>query len=327
MPEISVIVPVYNVEKYLNRCIESILCQTFTDIEIILVDDGSLDGCPAICDAYAEKYTNVRVFHKKNEGVSVARNEGVKNALGKFVIFVDSDDWIAPQCLELLYRNLVDKKADISVCEMIEVSDNISFEVKDQNDLKEFHDNRDAIVYFANLNNHKFRSPWAKLIRKEIAFNNKFPSNRRFSEDTATVYKWYWDAKVVIDSNAILYYYYQNQESCVHSLIGKFKPEILLTLNELLSFFKDNNFYEQYEKYMHDYLFQMAYQSELAIKDKHDEDIARKIKKELKNTIKNNRDVKSVSPLNDPQAFNVAYPKSMELFWRFQRLKEILHLK
>lgn len=102
MPEISVIVPVYNTEQFLSRCIESILKQSFTDFELLLVDDGSTDGSGAVCDAYAEKDERIRVFHKENGGVSSARNVGLRNIKGQFVVFVDADDWVKEQYLEHL---------------------------------------------------------------------------------------------------------------------------------------------------------------------------------------------------------------------------------
>lgn len=104
MPEISIIVPVYKVEKYLHRCADSILAQTFTDFELILVDDGSPDNCGAICDEYAAKDNRVRVIHKANGGVSSARNVGLDAAIGKYIMFCDSDDWTEPFWVEELYK-------------------------------------------------------------------------------------------------------------------------------------------------------------------------------------------------------------------------------
>lgn len=118
-PKISVIVPVYKAEKYLHRCVDSILSQTFTDFELILVNDGSPDNCGAICDEYAQKDNRVRVFHKKNGGVSSARNLGLNNAQGEWVTFVDSDDWLKPECLEKLTAKL---DADMIKCG-VEASD------------------------------------------------------------------------------------------------------------------------------------------------------------------------------------------------------------
>lgn len=103
-PEISIIVPVYQVEKYLNECIDSILAQTFTDFELILVDDGSPDNCPALCDAAAKRNSRVRVIHKQNGGVSTARNAGLDAAQGNWIAFVDSDDTVEPEYLEKCIR-------------------------------------------------------------------------------------------------------------------------------------------------------------------------------------------------------------------------------
>lgn len=105
-PKISVIIPVYNVETYLSKCIESVLHQTYSDFELLLIDDGSTDNSGSICDMYKEKDNRIRVFHKKNEGVSKARNLALDNASGEFVIFVDSDDWIEPSTFELVLKQL-----------------------------------------------------------------------------------------------------------------------------------------------------------------------------------------------------------------------------
>lgn len=115
-PLISVIVPVYKVEQYLDRCIESIVNQTYRNLEIILVDDGSPDNCPAMCDAWAKKDSRIRVIHKANGGLSDARNAGMAIATGELIGFVDSDDWIAPEMYQLLYENMRQNDSDISAC-------------------------------------------------------------------------------------------------------------------------------------------------------------------------------------------------------------------
>ena len=116
MPEISVIVPVYRVEKYIKQCIESIRAQTFSDIEIILVDDGSPDSCGAICDEYAEKDPRIKVIHQQNGGLSSARNTGIKNANGRYLTFVDSDDIIAETFCEKMYALAVKTRCDFAAC-------------------------------------------------------------------------------------------------------------------------------------------------------------------------------------------------------------------
>lgn len=115
-PKISVIVPVYNTEKYLHRCIDSILAQTFTDFELLLVDDGSTDRSGAICDEYAQKDNRVRVFHKENGGVSSARNMGLDNARGEYVMFLDSDDYMFPEMCYILVDTIKKEKSDMVIC-------------------------------------------------------------------------------------------------------------------------------------------------------------------------------------------------------------------
>ncbi|MBQ6543175.1 MAG: glycosyltransferase family 2 protein, partial [Clostridia bacterium] len=128
MPLISVIVPVYKVEKYLPRCLDSILSQSFTDFELLLVDDGSPDSCPEICDEYARRDRRISVIHKENGGLSSARNAALERATGKYVSFVDSDDYITADALQTLYSALTETDSDIAVGNMMSIdeSGNIS---------------------------------------------------------------------------------------------------------------------------------------------------------------------------------------------------------
>ena len=112
-PAISIIVPVYNAEKYLRRCIDSILSQSLTDFELILIDDGSTDRSPHICDEYATRDKRIKLIHKKNAGVSAARNNGIDMASGDYLVFIDGDDWIASNMLEIMYKNIQKEKPDI----------------------------------------------------------------------------------------------------------------------------------------------------------------------------------------------------------------------
>ena len=122
-PLLSIIVPVYDVENYLQKCIDSILAQTFTDFELILVDDGSPDNCPALCDAAAAKDARIRVLHQKNGGLSAARNAGLDVARGEWIGFVDSDDYIAPEMYETLYKAVQSTGADLALCDYVKVDE------------------------------------------------------------------------------------------------------------------------------------------------------------------------------------------------------------
>lgn len=123
MKKISVIVPIYNVEKYLNRCVDSILAQTYENLEIILVDDGSPDNCPQICDGYAKRDSRIRVIHKKNGGLSSARNAGLDVATGDYIGFVDSDDYISPDMYSLLYDRIKKEDSYIANCMYVRAFD------------------------------------------------------------------------------------------------------------------------------------------------------------------------------------------------------------
>ena len=124
MPElISVIVPIYNVERYLEKCIDSIIAQTWRELEIILCDDGSTDGCGAICDRYARLDSRIRVIHKPNGGLSDARNAGIEIARGSWYVFIDSDDFITPDTIERMYTAAVSTDCQIAVCNMIRIYD------------------------------------------------------------------------------------------------------------------------------------------------------------------------------------------------------------
>ena len=124
MPAISVIVPIFNVENYVRKCVDSILNQTFSDIEIILVDDGSTDASGRICDEYLSKDDRIRVIHKENGGLSDARNAGLDMCTGEYIGFVDGDDYIDGDMYELLYKNLIQYDADISMCRFRRIYNN-----------------------------------------------------------------------------------------------------------------------------------------------------------------------------------------------------------
>ena len=118
MPAISIIVPIYNMEKLMRRCIDSLLAQTFTDYELLLIDDGSTDGSPAICDEYLQRDSRIRVYHKPNGGLSDARNYGLAHATGTYTIFADPDDWVSPEGLDRLYATAEESQADMTMCDL-----------------------------------------------------------------------------------------------------------------------------------------------------------------------------------------------------------------
>lgn len=184
-PKISVIVPVYNTEKYLKRCIDSILEQSFSDFELLLIDDGSTDASPAICDEYAQIDSRVRVFHTVNGGVSSARNLGLDNVRGQWVIFVDADDyWLDCNALNRLYLKAVLGNFDIVRGEYISVSSNeVQIEVKDNSKKIAWeHESLDNAQFIKNIIDGEFFSVLC-IIKKSVVSNTRFDKNMVFLED------------------------------------------------------------------------------------------------------------------------------------------------
>lgn len=216
MDLISVIVPIYKVEEYLDRCVSSIAGQTYSDLEIILVDDGSPDRCPAMCDEWAKKDSRIRVIHKENGGLSDARNAGMRAATGEYISFIDSDDIVAPEFLECLHRATVTKDVDIVACDYFTfLDDQISISINDKPFKVDVVSAEEAIEDI--LNNRRFRAiAWNKLYRRVIV-ENEFFEYGRLHEDEFFTYRMIDKAKRLAYVNAKLYGYRQRAGSIMNS--------------------------------------------------------------------------------------------------------------
>ena len=178
-PKVSVIVPVYKAEAYLHRCVDSLLAQTLAEFELLLVDDGSPDGSGAICDGYAARDSRVRVFHKSNGGVSSARQCGVDNARGEYIIHADPDDWVEPTMLEELYAKAVSENADVVICDYFVEHSNETFYSKQQPS------NNETSTVLREFFVHLHGACWNKLLRREaiLRYNVRFDEQLSFCED------------------------------------------------------------------------------------------------------------------------------------------------
>lgn len=212
---ISVIVPIYNVEKYVNKCVGSIVNQTYTNLEIILVDDGSPDRCPEICDEWAKKDSRIKVIHKKNGGLSDARNAGMKIASGDYIAFVDSDDWIAPEMYERLLMAIKNDNSDIAACAVKMV-----WEDGSSSKLLTLRTNCVLSQYEAQselLSEKKLKQPvFYKLYRMENIRHIPFEKGK-YHEDVFWSYQAIGCAKRVSLSDYIGYFYLQRIESIMGS--------------------------------------------------------------------------------------------------------------
>ena len=217
MAEVSIIVPVYQVENYIRQCIDSILAQTFTDFELILVDDGSKDQSGQICDAYAGMDERVKVIHKKNGGLSDARNRGMDQAVGNYFMFVDSDDYIAPTMVECLYKRILNENADIAICNYRYFFENDS--------AKDFSTNIKSMVLpgteiFYNRKNERnygiWTVAWNKLYKRATFGNIRFRFGK-YHEDEFWANDIYQMGITVVTISECLYYYRQRD----NSIMGK----------------------------------------------------------------------------------------------------------
>lgn len=237
---ISVIIPVYKVEKYLCRCVDSVLEQTYTNMEIILVDDGSPDNCPVMCDEYARQDSRVKVIHQENAGLSGARNAGIDMAQGQWLAFVDSDDYLAADFLERLYQACVDTGSSLSVCRWEYVRGETISE----------HGTGETRVYtgremLANLyvpDGAYFVVAWNKLYRKELFEDIRYPLGR-IHEDEATTYRIYDKVKKAAYVDRSLYGYFVTPVSITRGFNPK-RMDWVTAVAERLDFFEQKGYTE-----------------------------------------------------------------------------------
>ena len=211
MDLISIVVPIYNVEKYLKKCVYSLINQTYKNIEILLIDDGSTDTCPSICDEIEKEDTRVRVIHQKNMGLSGARNTGIKKAIGHYIMFVDSDDSVELECVETLYNLILKEGTSISVCGRYYEFEDGSKKCKYSEIFNKKYDFESAIEEM-NIFYYFDMSAWGKLYKKELFNNIEFPVGK-LSEDYFVMYKLFKMAGTISYTSKPLYNYLQRQNS------------------------------------------------------------------------------------------------------------------
>ena len=214
---ISIVIPVYKVQDFLDRCVKSVVSQTYTNIEVILVDDGSPDKCSEMCDRWAEQDSRIVVIHKKNGGLSDARNWGIRTAKGEYIAFVDSDDYIHPRFLEILYYFMKKENADVVACtyeRTLKKDEQTDFKVI-QNEQIEVETGRKADAYITNDG----IVAWNKLYKRELFEKIQFPVGR-IHEDNGIIWMLRYYAKRIIVVKESLYYYFQNTDGIMNSSVS-----------------------------------------------------------------------------------------------------------
>ncbi|MBR4473719.1 MAG: glycosyltransferase [Oscillospiraceae bacterium] len=279
MPTITVIVPIYNVEPYLRRCVDSILAQTFTGFELVLVDDGSPDNCGAICDEYAEKDARIRVIHQENGGLSAARNAGIDwafaNSNSKWLAFVDSDDWVHPRYLELLYSAVQTDHIKLSACEIVEVEKPTpAEEVVPETELLPWDDylQRSWCIH----------SPCNKLYVKELFEGMRYPVGK-LHEDAFLTYKLLIRAETISYLPMVLYYYYHNPQGIMNSPFSLKRLDSMDAYEERIEYVKSIKSTKALAFSVRDYLSHCMYIVDLLRAEEH---IPAEVRKEKEREIK-----------------------------------------
>ena len=213
--KVSVIIPVYNVEKYLPRCIKSVLDQTYQDLEIILVDDGTKDNSGIMCDEYATKDERFRVIHKENGGLSSARNSGIEIATGDAIFFLDSDDYLSTACIEKMVTLMKDKDADISIIQMKYIPENQNDECAETEVEKVTVMNSETAIEESLYQRLYTCCAPAKLYKRSAIGDIRFPLGR-ISEDLATCHLFLNNSNRIVYSSYYGYYYRQHDSSIMH---------------------------------------------------------------------------------------------------------------
>ena len=211
MPEISIIVPVYNAEKYLERCLNSLLHQSFSDFELLLIDDGSTDMSSQICDQYAKVDERVKIFHQANAGAGAARNSGLDHACGKYIMFVDSDDYVSADFFKIMYEWIEKLKCDIVQCDFV-ITHDINCEFYKSGDEFCYEYQLDTMACYFSNRYHWTGVFWNKIYRKELWNDLRIPEDI-ICEDTAILHEVFFKSNNFFYTSQKLYAYFQSENS------------------------------------------------------------------------------------------------------------------
>lgn len=245
-PLVSVIIPVYKVEAYLKACVESVLAQTWQDFEIILVDDGSPDQCPRMCDEFAAGDSRIRVIHKENGGVSSARNVGVHAAEGTYLAFLDSDDLWSPFFLERMYHALADTTADIAVCNFRRFWGADTAVPTSSGKLIQM-DQAETFDCLFNHRNEALVVPWGKLYRKEVFTGITYPEGR-VHEDEAVIHELLGNAQKVVWLEEVHYLYRFAPDSITTSRFSLKRLDSVWAKEQRIAWFENRGMQELADK-------------------------------------------------------------------------------
>ena len=314
--KISIITPVYKVEEYIERCIKCIQAQTYQNWEAIFVDDGSPDNSGAICDKYAAEDSRIKVIHKQNAGVAAARNTGLANAIGDFIVFIDSDDYAHPQLLDTLIQLQREHHADLAI-----VGYKLSYDSKIDTPkaLGELEILNSAQAIGKIMENQQFCSPWAKLYKRELFEHIQYPDGAIY-EDLMTAFEIFQAADKIVYQSIPLYYYFQVSQSITRSEFHYGKLDEAKALQRQYEFIKDK-FPELVEQARYKYVYNLY--GHILCLVKAEDDFGKQKYKEFCSIMKEHMSFfKSYKPLDGKQKFRcnlIAHPRLYRAFYKLTK--------
>lgn len=288
---ISVIVPIYKVEKYLSKCIDTIRRQTYDNLEIILVDDGSPDSCGEICEEYAKKDERIRVIHKENGGLSDARNAGMEAARGNYIMFIDSDDYIHIKMVETLYQTMKKQQAEVAVCGVEIIDEQESGDIRrdiSTSEIITISTEEEQLRYFFGETQMIFTVAWNKLYHRDLFQGISYPKGK-LHEDEFTTYKLLDRAKRIAYVTSNMYFYVQRKDSIMGIGFNVKRLARLEAYDERMNYYLSQGklaFYVQVLFYYR--LFLLQYMDAIGVAKETDIDILKPFKQRYNEQVKHN---------------------------------------
>lgn len=247
---ISIIIPVYNTQTYLEECLNSVINQTYNNLQVIIINDGSTDGSEDICKRFQEKDNRIEYFYQKNQGVAATRNKGVTLARGKYICFIDSDDYVHVKFIEILYSGIAKNDADLSMC----MYSKEPFDLFDSNvDIRSLILNgRDMMLHFFQYDIDAMNVLWNKIYKKELLENETFPVGLTHEELVVNA-KVYYNSHKVAFFECKPYYYRTTENSIINSSFSERKLDVVCQIENRMLYFFELNEKEIYERFLQEY--------------------------------------------------------------------------
>lgn len=313
MPQISVIVPVYKVEAYLGRCVDSILAQSFSDFELILVDDGSPDRCGAICDEYAKKDSRIVVIHQKNAGLSAARNTGIDWAFAhsdsQWLTFIDSDDWVHPEYLERLLNAAIENRVSVSICDYVLTEGENPVIAPD-----ELEPARWATESFYVQHNVNATIACAKLYRKECFQSIRYPLGK-LHEDEFVTYQILFLFPSVVFIDSPLYLYYVNPNSIIHAGQSRLRDDKYEALEQQIQYFQEHGYLAACRSQVRNYMTKVHTKIQELSKEPQHAEFLNNLKWRKRQHFSSYARLLNPNEDADAYALTQVFPKRMRLYW------------